>query len=152
MHFKCLDSARPMEGPQEAAALGNVVSCCLSGEPFLLFIRKSYPEQLPSFLAQEVYRGRDLSNLHFTDGETREGTCPGSPGSLWRGINQVEPTCNLLPRRSPGASHPDSGNGPGPFICSMVGKSPRCQKAVFLLSSSAPMPGIRKWGDGKCPV
>lgn len=99
MRFKCL------EGPQEAAALGNVVSYCLSGEPFLLFIRKSYPEQPPSFLAQEVYSGRDLSNLHFTVGETREGTCPGSPGSLLAGHQpggtHMQPSSPALAQGSP---------------------------------------------------
>ena len=70
-------------------------------------------------------------------------------GSLWQAITSLG---NILLPPCPGALHPHSGNRPNAFICTIVGKSPRYQQAVFLLSSSVLMSGVRKRGDGKCPV
>lgn len=153
MHVKYLGTAWPRGGTPEAAAVLIIIvsSYLLSGEPFLLN-QKVLPRATTLILSTESLQWEGPHNLHFTDGETREGTCPWPHRSLWQGINQVEPMCNILLLPSPRALPAHSGNGPRPLICIIFGKIPRHSKAVFLLSSSALMPGIRKWGDGKCPV
>lgn len=65
-------------------------------------------------------------------------------------IDKVESTCNMLLLPSPTAHHPYLGNVPRTFIYTIVGKSPRHQKAVSFCPA-------QHWclesgrGDRKCP-